>query len=81
MLTREHVRMARAALQWSVRKLAEQAGVTANTVSRFENGADAKGETLRKIQRAFEQAGIEFISERDGSLGVRLMKQEHARKF
>ncbi len=72
MLTREHVRMARAALRWNVRKLAQQAGVTANTISRFENGSDAKGSTLQKIQRVFEQAGIEFISEKDGSLGVRI---------
>ena len=66
------VRMARAALGWGVRDLAVNAGVTANTVSRFENGADALGNTLRKIQRALEDAGIEFIDENGGGPGVRL---------
>ena len=32
------VRMARAAVGWGVRELAEKAGVTANTVTRIENG-------------------------------------------
>lgn len=64
--------MARAALGWSVRELAAKAGVTANTVSRFENGADALGETLTKIQRALERGGVIFIDENGGGPGVRL---------
>jgi hypothetical protein len=39
------LRMARAAVGWGVRGLAEKAGVTANTVARIENGADAKKST------------------------------------
>ena len=38
--------MARAAVGWGVRELAEKAGVTANTVTRIENGADAKQSTM-----------------------------------
>ena len=72
MINSVQVRMARAALGWGVRDLAVNAGVTANTVSRFENGADALGNTLRKIQRALEDAGIEFIDENGGGPGVRL---------
>ena len=72
MIESVQVRMARAALGWGVRDLAVNAGVTANTVSRFENGADALGNTLRKIQRALEDAGIEFIDENGGGPGVRL---------
>ena len=72
MINSVQVRMARAALGWGVRDLAVYAGVTANTVSRFENGADALGNTLRKIQRALEDAGIEFINENGGGPGVRL---------
>ena len=74
MISRVQVRMARAALGWSVRDLASRAGLAANTVSRFENGSDAYGETLTKIQRSFEQAGIIFIDENDEGPGVRLRK-------
>ena len=67
--------MARAALGWSVRDLASRAGLAANTVSRYENGTDAYGETLTKIQRAFEQAGIIFIDEDQLGPGVRLRER------
>ena len=56
--------------------MASRAGLAANTVSRFENGSDAYGETLTKIQRAFEHAGIIFIDENDEGPGVRLRKTE-----
>ena len=72
MIIRVQVRMARAALGWSVRDLASRAGLAANTVSRYENGTDAYGETLTKIQRALEDAGIIFIDENDEGPGVRL---------
>ena len=75
MIVPVHVRMARAALGWGVRDLAANAGVTANTVSRFENGFDALGNTIRKIQRALENAGIEFIDENGGGPGVRLKQR------
>ncbi len=67
--------MARAALGWGVRELAAKAGVSANTVSRYENGADALGGTLLKIQRVLEQGGIIFIDENGGGPGVRLKKR------
>jgi transcriptional regulator with XRE-family HTH domain len=72
MLNRIQVKMARAALGWSVRELAAKAEIAANTVSRYENGADAYGDTLLKMQRVFENAGIEFIDENGGGPGVRL---------
>ena len=75
MVTREQVKMARAALGWGVRDLAAKAGIAGNTVSRFENGSDALGETLRKIRRVFEEAGITFIDETGGGSGVRLKKR------
>jgi transcriptional regulator with XRE-family HTH domain len=67
-----HVRMARAAVGWGVRELAEKAGVTANTVTRIENGADAKQSTLDSLQRALEAAGVEFTNGEQP--GVRLSK-------
>ena len=64
--------MARAAVGWGVRELAAKAGVTANTVTRIENGADAKQSTIEMLQRALEAAGIEFTN--GDQPGVRLSK-------
>ncbi|QKC93097.1 XRE family transcriptional regulator [Mesorhizobium sp. NZP2234] len=64
--------MARAALGWGVRDLAEKAGVTANTVTRIENGSDAKQSTVAALRAALESAGVEFIPENGGGAGVRL---------
>jgi transcriptional regulator with XRE-family HTH domain len=73
------IKMARAAVGWGVRELAEKAGVTANTVTRIENGADAKQSTMDRLQRALESAGVEFIDENGGGPGVRL-KKKHQKK-
>jgi transcriptional regulator with XRE-family HTH domain len=69
------LKMARAAVGWGVRELAKKAGVTANTVTRIENGADAKQSTMDRLQYALEAAGIEFIQENGGGPGVRLRKR------
>ena len=55
--------MARAALQLGVRELAELAGVSAMTVTRFENErSGGHAATLRKIQLALEAKGVEFTN-------------------
>ncbi|WGD32029.1 helix-turn-helix transcriptional regulator [Ancylobacter sp. WKF20] len=67
--------MARAALGLGVRDLAALAGVSAMTVTRFENGhTGGAPDTLAAIQRALEVAGVEFIAENGGGAGVRLRK-------
>jgi transcriptional regulator with XRE-family HTH domain len=66
------LRMARAAVGWGVRELAKKAGVTANTVTRIENGADAKQSTMDRLQHALEAAGVEFTN--GDQLGVRITK-------
>ena len=66
------LRMARAAVGWGVRELAKKAGITANTVTRIENGSDAKQSTMDALQRALEAAGIEFTNGEQP--GVRLTK-------
>ena len=71
------LRMARAAVGWGVRELAEKAGVTANTVTRIENGADAKQSTMDRLQSALEAAGVEFTN--GDQPGVRLTKLPGAR--
>jgi len=66
--------MARAGLDWSLDDLAQAAGVHRNTISNFETGKYAGDpDTLHKLQRALEKAGIEFT---DGDApGVRLKKK------
>jgi transcriptional regulator with XRE-family HTH domain len=73
------LKMARAAVGWGVRELAKKAGVTANTVTRIENGADAKQSTMDRLQHALEVAGVELIDENGGGPGVRLRKR-HQKK-
>ncbi len=74
MLTGTQVRMARAAVGWGVRELAEKANITPNTVSRIENGGDALASTLDRIRAALEGAGVIFIDEDEEGPGVRLRK-------
>jgi transcriptional regulator with XRE-family HTH domain len=79
-ITRVQLKMARAALGWGVRDLAKKAGVAATTVSRYENGADAYGETLVRLQRTLEAAGLIFLDENGEGPGVRLKKNPVPRR-
>ena len=76
MITGVQIKMARAAVGWGVRELAAMADTNPNTISRIENGADALGGTLTKIQKALEAEGITFIDDgsisTEGGPGVRL---------
>jgi transcriptional regulator with XRE-family HTH domain len=68
--------MARAALNWTVRDLAEATGLHRNTVTNIEVGRYAGDpETLSKIRKVLELAGVEFIEENGGGPGVRLRKK------
>ncbi len=73
MITPLQVKMARAALGWGVRDLAKKADLTANTISKFENGSDVMVGRLTKMQNALEEAGVIFLPADDtGGPGVRL---------
>ena len=52
--------MARAALGWGVRDLGKRAGISPNTVSRFENGMGTNVATLKQIQSTLKEAGMIF---------------------
>ena len=70
-ITPEQCRMARAALQLTVKQLAERAGVSASLISRFEHDRlPRQTDTLERIQMAFEARGIRFT--KDDGLGVQL---------
>ena len=73
--------MARAALNWTVRDLAEATGLHRNTISNIEVGRyGGDSETLAKIETVLKRSGVEFIDENGGGPGVRLRKPQAAKK-
>jgi transcriptional regulator with XRE-family HTH domain len=67
--------MARAALGWSVDKLAEVSAVGVRTIHRIEAQVgmpNATAANLKLIRETLEAAGIEFIGDVDEGPGVRL---------
>ena len=76
-VTSAQVKMARAALDWSVRDLAEATGLHRNTINNIEVGRYAGDqETLSKIESVLRRAGVDFIDENGGGPGVRLRKRQ-----
>jgi transcriptional regulator with XRE-family HTH domain len=70
------MRMARAALNWSLADLAEAAGVHRNTISNFETGRYAGDpDKIAAMRKALEKAGIVFVEENGEGPGVRLKKR------
>jgi CheY-like chemotaxis protein len=73
-VTPAQVRMARAAVNWSLDQLAQAAGVHRNTIHNFETGRySGSPEKLRAVRQALQNAGVEFIGEAE-TAGVRLRK-------
>ena len=69
-MTIPQCKMARAALGWGIRDLANRARVGTTTVSRFEAGQGTPiPSTVAAMRRAFEEAGVEFKP--DGSVRLR----------
>jgi len=60
-------------LGWTIRDLAEKAGVHRNTVTNIETGR-YRGDpaTVAAIRAALEAAGVEFLPADNGGPGVRL---------
>jgi DNA-binding XRE family transcriptional regulator len=74
-VTSAQVRMARAALDWTVRDLAQASGLHRNTINNIEVGRYAgEAKTLEIIELTLRKAGVEFIDENGGGPGVRLRK-------
>ena len=74
MITARQIRMARAALKWGVKDLAQKANINPNTISRIENGYDFKSSTIETLQRTLEEGGVIFIPANGEDEGVRLRK-------
>jgi transcriptional regulator with XRE-family HTH domain len=76
-VTSAQLRMARAALNWTVRQLADATGLHRNTITNIEVGRYAGDErSLKLIQAVLSRAGVEFIDENGGGPGVRLRKRQ-----
>ena len=63
MIEAAQIRAARALLGVNQTKLSEWAAISVGTVEQIEAASEIRGaaDTLWKIQRALEQAGVEFI--------------------
>jgi transcriptional regulator with XRE-family HTH domain len=62
MIDADQLRAARALLDWKTADLARLSDVTVNAINNIERKvAQGRKETLEKIQRVFEDAGLEFI--------------------
>ena len=73
-ITGAQIRAARALIRWSAKELALAAGVGVATISRAEVEAGTTTLTaanLRAIKSALEAAGIEFLPQNGGGVGVR----------
>ena len=71
------IKAARSLIGWEQHQLAEKAGVAISTIRRLEGlkgPIAAHFETVEKISRAFERAGIEFMG--NPNPGVRLRAGE-----
>jgi transcriptional regulator with XRE-family HTH domain len=79
MLQSAQLRAARALLGWRQEDLAKASGIGLATVARIEQGkgvVQGNFSTIVKIQQALERAGISFIDEAAGAIGVRLHKPD-----
>lgn len=77
MITGAQIRAARAALGWSSEALAKKSGVSMRTIMRFEQIEDvppSRSATLLDVQKALEEAGIEFIGTPEDGPGIRVRK-------
>lgn len=82
-LTPAGIRAAKALLGWDNGELAERAGLSRNTVQAMQVRDEIGGtvRTARLVRQVLEDAGIEFIEDRDtGAFGVLLRpnKQSNA---
>ena len=82
-ITVRQMRAARVMLGWRQNELAEASGVSVVTVRRLEaadGNIGGRAETQEALLAALQTAGIEFIEENGGGIGVRLAKRQRKTK-
>src|SRR5258707_3858835 len=75
MITGAQIRMARGYLRWSAKELGNRAGVAESTIKRMEQDEGfpvARGANIEAVYKALTDAGIVFLAENGGGVGVRL---------
>ena len=75
MMTVEQLKMARAALGWSIQLLADKSLVSVRTIKRIESEGMIEKVTpanMKLLRETLEAAGIEFIGNAADGPGVRL---------
>jgi transcriptional regulator with XRE-family HTH domain len=78
MVTSEQIKIARAALGWSIDIIAKRSEVGVRTINRIEaqNGLPrATSANFKIIRLTLEQAGVEFIGSADEEPDIRLWKR------
>lgn len=79
-ITASQCKGARGMIDWSRDHLAENAEVAKRTIVDFERGARSpQKSTLLALRTAFENAGLQFIPENGGGVGVRFAGREEDR--
>lgn len=76
-ITAEQLRAARSLIRWQQSELAAASGVSLPTIKRLEamdGMLSGHATTIRALQAALEAAGVQFIPENGGGVGVRLSK-------
>jgi len=74
LITSDQIRAARAMLDWSRDQLSGKSGVGISALMRLESSQGVPSgniKTFEAVQKAFEQAGIEFIGTPESGAGVR----------
>jgi predicted transcriptional regulator len=69
--------MARGYLKWSAKELADKAGVAESTIKRMEQDEGfpvARGANIEAVYKTLADAGIIFVPENGGGVGIRLRK-------
>jgi transcriptional regulator with XRE-family HTH domain len=80
MITPAQCRAARGLVGWSQQALAKKAGIGTVAVHQLESGASQpRRATMDVVRRALEAAGVEFIDENGGGVGVRFREARRER--
>ena len=78
MIAPKQCRAARALLGWSQEKLAGEANVGLSTVRNFEKERSKPiANNISAMRMVLEAAGIQFVDENGGGIGVRLSRPSH----